>query len=307
MRKHHHQRAAGRSYNTGLSLIELLVGLAIGMVLAIVGSTIYLYSKNSYNAATETSQMEENGRFALNLLTKYIQSSGFVMVDPANNLPQGPIDNKLRGCDLGFVNPTTTASTADLACATATPAGTLPSASIALFSETDSYSLSGATFQGFDCVGLSSIPITLATGTVINEVRSYFVVTRTTVQTPNGVVPMGQLTCISDRTSGLGVASFQSQPLIPGVEQIAFTYFLPSVIDPNTAQIASTAAAVTAASQWPAVLAVEVCVLTKSIQPGGNDTGTTYTDCYGNAIAATAFESYRTFRTTVRLRNRTST
>jgi len=307
MRKHHPKRAAGRSHNTGLSLIELLGGLAIGMVLAIVGSTIYLYSKNSYNAATETSQMEENGRFALNLLTKYIQSSGFVMVDPASNLPQGPIDNKLRGCDLGFVNPTSPTSSADLACATATPAGTLPSASIATFSETDAYNATGARFQGFDCVGEDAPATTLATGTVINEVRSYFVVTRTNVQTANGTVPMGQLTCISDQTLPAGVATYKSQPVIPGVEQIAFTYFLPSVVDPNTAQIASTAAAVTAASQWPAVLAVEVCVLTKSIQPGGNDTGTTYTDCYGNAITATAFESYRTFRTTVRLRNRTST
>lgn len=301
------RRSGGRYFNSGLSLIELLVGLAIGMVLAIVGSTIYLYSKNSYNAATETSQMEENGRFALNLLSKYIQSAGFVMVDGASNLPQGPIDNKLTGCDLGFVNPTTPASLADLACRTATPAGELPSASIALFAETDAYSLSGATYQGFDCVGMSAIPITLTTGTVVNEVRSYFVVTRTNVQTPTGTVPMGQLTCVSDRTPAAGAASFQSQPLIPGVEQLAFTYLLPSAADPNTAQNASTATAVTAASQWAAVLAVDVCVLTKSIQPGGNDTGTTYTDCYGNAIAAATGESYRTFRTTVRLRNRSST
>jgi type IV pilus assembly protein PilW len=206
-----------------------------------------------------------------------------------------------------FVNPTTPATLADLACRTATPAGELPSASIALFAETDTYNLSGSTYQGFDCVGESSIPM----GGVVNETRSYFVVTRTNVQTPNGIVRMGQLTCVSDRTTAAGVVAFQAQPLIPGVEQLAFTYLLPSAADPNTAQAAQTAAQVTAgtvpATQWPAVLAVEVCVLTKSIQPGGNDTGTAYTDCYGNAIAAVASESYRTFRTTVRLRNRTST
>lgn len=288
-------------YSNGFSLVELMVSVAIGMVLAIVASTIYLYTKKSYTATSENSQMEENGRFALNLLTKYIQSAGFVMIDPATPSPQGPIDNKISGCDFGFVNATTPASSADLACLSAAPAGNLPSASIALFSETDTYNGTGARYQGFDCVGLSAIPI----GTT-NLVRSYFFVSHTNVQTPNGTTSMGQLTCVADRTPASGVATYQSQPLIPGVEQLAFTYLLPSVADSNTAQSASTAAAVTTASQWPAILAVEICVLTKTIQPGGNDTGTAYTDCYGNAITATASESFRTFRTTVRLRNKTT-
>ncbi|MDO8449061.1 MAG: PilW family protein [Rhodoferax sp.] len=306
MSKHLSTRSLGRRHSTGFSLVELMVSLAIGMVLAIVASTIYLYTKQSYNATTENSQMEENGRFALNLLSKYIQSAGFVMIDPAIPSPQGPIDNKMRGCDFGFVNPTTPASSADLACLAATPAGTLPSASIALFSETDAYSGTGAKYQGFDCVGQSSIPIPLASGTWVNEIRSYFFISRTNVQTPYGVRSMGQLTCVADRTLPSGTASYQSQPLIPGVEQLAFTYLLPAVADPNTAQGASTATAIAAANQWPAVLAVEVCVLTKSIQSSGNDTGTAYTDCYGNAIAAAASESYRTFRTTVRVRNKSN-
>lgn len=293
-------------FNKGFSLIELLVSVAIGMVLAIVASTIYLYSKKSYNATSESSQMEENGRFALNLLSKYIQSAGFVMIDSKIPAPQGPIDNKMRGCDFGFVNPDTPASSADLACLTATPTGTLPSASIATFSETDAYSSSGVIYQGFDCVGQSAIPFTMTTGTVTNRVSSYFSISRTNVQTPNGTSTMGQLTCISDRTPQGGTATYQSQPLIPGVEQMAFSYLLPSAVDPNTAQKATTAAAVDAAGKWSSVLAIDICVLTKTIQPSGNDTGTTYTDCYGNSIAATASESYRTFRTTVRVRNKTS-
>lgn len=287
-------------YSNGFSLVELMVSLAIGMVLAIVASTIYLYTKKSYTATSENSQMEENGRFALNLLTKYIQSAGFVMIDPATPSPQGPIDNKISGCDFGFVNATTPASSADLACLSAAPAGNLPSASIALFSETDTYNGTAPKYQGFDCVGMSAIP----SGTT-NMVRSYFFVSHTNVQTPNGTTVMGQLTCLADRTTALGW-SYQSQPLIPGVEQLAFTYLLPSAADPNTAQGATTAASAAAASQWPSVLAVEVCVLTKTVQSGGNDTGTAYTDCYGNAITAVATESYRTFRTTVRLRNKSN-
>lgn len=284
----------------GFSLIELMVSLAIGLVLAIAASMIYLYTKKSYNANTENSQMEENGRFALNLLAKYIQSAGFVMVDPTSNSPQGPIDNKISGCDFGFID-ASTPTAANLACLSATPSGSLRSASIALFSETDTYNSTAPKHQGFDCVGESAIPI----GTT-NLVRSYFFVSHSNVQTPNGTKSMGQLACVADRTPASGVVDYQMQPLIPGIEQLAFTYLLPSNIDTKVAQAATSAASAAAASQWPAILAVEVCVLAKTIQAAGNDTGTTYTDCYGNAITALATESYRTFRTTVSLRNKTT-
>jgi type IV pilus assembly protein PilW len=293
---------------SGVSLIELLVGLAIGLILALVASATYLYSKQSFNSSTETSQLEENGRYALNMLTRYIQSAGFVMVDPTNPSPQGPIDNKIFGCDFGLKNPTaaTTATLADdLSCLTATPTGARRSASIALFSETDAYSGSSGKFQGYDCVGNGSVAIPVAGSATIHETRSYFFVGNTTVQTANGSVNMGQLSCLADRTVG-ATPAFQAEPLLPGIEQLAFSYLLPSVADPETAQMATTAAAVTAASQWPSVLGVEVCVLAKSVQPGGNDTGTTYTDCYGSAITAAPGEVYRTFTTTVRLRNKSS-
>lgn len=117
---------------------------------------------------------------------------------------------------------------------------------------------------------------------------------------------MGQLSCLSDRTP-LAAASptFQVQPLIPGVEQIAFLYKLPSSADPDVAQSGYTATSITS-TQWPTVLAVDICVLTKSIQASGNDSGTVYSDCYGNNIASTPNSVYRTFRTTVRLRNKSS-
>lgn len=288
----------------GFSLVELMISLVIGLILAITASTIYLYSKQSFNSSTETSQMEENGKFALNLLTKNIQSAGFVMIDPAIPSPQGPIDNKINGCDFGMVDPTTPSSSADLACLAAAPVGARRSASIAVFTETDAYIGAGAKYQGFDCVGEGSISMPTTTGTV-NETRSYFFVAQTTVATTSGSTTMGQLSCVADQTPAGGPAAYQSQPLIPGIEQIAFNYLLPSTADPNTAQ-ASTAAATLTAAQWPTVLAVDVCVLAKSVQPGASDTGTAYTDCYGAAIAATAGDVYRTFRTTVRLRNKSS-
>ena len=295
--------ASRRQKVRGVTLIELMVGLVIGIVLALAASAVYLYSKQSFNSSSETSQLEENGRFAINLLTRYIQGAGYVVINPATTFPQGPIETKIRGCDFGYVNPTNPVSISDLACATVASAGARASAGIAVFSETDPYNGTGAAFQGFDCLGLSSINIPTASGS-INETRSYFFVSTSNIQTPTGISRMGQLSCVSDRTNAAGVASFQAQPLIPGIEQIALTYLLPSAVDPDTAQVPTTAASMPAIPGWPGVLAVELCVLGKSVQNAGNDTATQYRDCYNNVITSIPGEVYRTFRSTVRLRNK---
>lgn len=279
----------------GVSLVELMVGLVIGLVLVLAASAVYLFSKNSFNYATEISQLEENGRFAINLLTKHIQSAGFVMIDPTAQSPQGPIDNKITGCDLGI-----TVSTSAVVCKTTTPTGQTPSASLGIFSETDAPDI-GTKFQGFDCLGGPAVAVVVG-GKTTYQTRSYFYITRSTVQTPGGSTTMGQLSCVADRSTG-GVANFVSDTIFPGIEQLSLRYLLPSAADPNTAQSSNLADGLTAA-QWGTVLAVDVCVLAKTIQAGGNDSGTSYTDCYGNAITATSGESYKTFQTTVRLRNK---
>lgn len=295
-----------RHRQSGFTLIELMVGLVIGLVLAIVGSSTYLYSKQAYNAVSETSQMEENGRFALNLLARNIQNAGYVVIDSKSNGPQGPTDMKIRGCDFGMTNPTAASSIADLACLPATPAGATRSASVGVFYDTDAYDTAGAKFQGFDCLGNAPVDIANPTGgDPSHEVRSYFFISSTTAQTPYGPTTMGQLSCVTDPTGSIPPGTFQAQPLIPGIEQLAVTYLLPSVIDSSAAQEEMTATDLEASGRWPEVAAVELCVLTKSIQASGNDTGTQVTDCYNNVFTPPPSQSFRRLRTVVNLRNRT--
>jgi type IV pilus assembly protein PilW len=301
--------------NNGFSLIELLVSLVIGLLLAVAGSAAYLYSKQAYNSVSETSEMEQNGRFALTLLTRYVQSAGFVMLNPGAIAIQGAEGTKLTGCNFGLVNGQTPSAASDLNCRTAIPSGERPSESISMFFDTDAPNNTGALFQGFDCIGNNSVGVAQ-----INEnggtftrypIRSHFFVSQTTATTATGPVSMGQLNCLAESApDAVGVVMRQPQPLIPGVEQLAVNYMLPYTPTaagefPKLAQAALTADAVTAAARWGEVMAVELCVLTKSIQPSGSDTGTQYTDCYGTSLTTTRNESFRTFRTTVNLRNRT--
>ena len=285
----------------GLTLIELMVSLVVGLLLAIIASSTYLYSKQAYNAVSETSQIEENGRFALNLLTKNIQSAGYVALVENNTIPQGARSDKINGCDFGMTAPQTASSLTDLACLGSTPAGSSRSASIGVIFETDT---PAAGLTGVDCIGNNAI---LVNGKF--EVKARFFVSNSTVQTANGTTTMGQLSCVTDPTGGTG--SFQAQPLIPGIHQLAVNYLRPSGTaqadgkPSKTAQRSFTAAQIQADAAWGNVTGVELCVLSKSIQASGNDTGLTMTDCFGNAFTPPASQSFRRFTTIVSLRNRT--
>ena len=62
---------------SGLSLIELMVALAVSAILLLGVTTVYTASKRSYQVTDEFSEIQENARFALNVLAKNIRMSGF--------------------------------------------------------------------------------------------------------------------------------------------------------------------------------------------------------------------------------------
>lgn len=299
----------------GLTLIELMVSLVIGLLLAIIASSTYLYSKQAYNAVSETSQLEENGRMALDLLTRYIQSAGYVAINPKSTIPFGAIDKKIFGCDFGMANPKTASAAADLACNTATPSGTRKSGSLSVVSETDMNDTGGGSggvvgkYQGFNCIGGAATVIpadTSKNATVTYVIRSHFFISSSVASTQYGTTTMGQLSCVADRTVPGGTASYQPQPLIPGVVQLAATYLTPSTLVSGSAQKAVPSATLTAADAWNTVTGVDLCVLTQSIQNSGNDTGVATKDCYDADIAVVSGQTFRRFTTTVKLRNRSA-
>ena len=61
----------------GLSLIELMVSILLGVVLSSGIIAVYLESKRNYAAEDELARIQENGRFALNLLKRELSMAGF--------------------------------------------------------------------------------------------------------------------------------------------------------------------------------------------------------------------------------------
>jgi type IV pilus assembly protein PilW len=60
----------------GLSLIELMIALLVGLLLLGGLIQIYLSSKQSYNAQEQLARMQEGGRFAMDLITRDLRRAG---------------------------------------------------------------------------------------------------------------------------------------------------------------------------------------------------------------------------------------
>lgn len=68
---------AGRRRQSGLSLIELLVALSIGVFLTLGAASLFLQSKTSFFQDEETARLQENGRWALRFLSREISMAGY--------------------------------------------------------------------------------------------------------------------------------------------------------------------------------------------------------------------------------------
>ncbi|MCU7938913.1 MAG: PilW family protein [gamma proteobacterium symbiont of Bathyaustriella thionipta] len=61
---------------TGLTLIEMMVAIAISLILMAGVSQIYLSNKKTYRTTNAISRIQEDGRFAINFLAREIRTAG---------------------------------------------------------------------------------------------------------------------------------------------------------------------------------------------------------------------------------------
>lgn len=74
-----------KKHQTGLTLIELMVAMVIGLLIVIAVTAIYLSTAKNQRALERKSASEENGAYALQMLGRDIMNAGFY---PANFPPQ---------------------------------------------------------------------------------------------------------------------------------------------------------------------------------------------------------------------------
>lgn len=69
-----HRRCA---FQSGLTLVEIMVAMTIGLVLMAGIIQVFVASRASYQTNEAVSRVQENGRFAMNVLTREIRMAGY--------------------------------------------------------------------------------------------------------------------------------------------------------------------------------------------------------------------------------------
>lgn len=61
----------------GVTLVELMMAITIGSIVALGISSVYTSSKRSFKLQEEFSRLQENGRFAMSYIARFVRSAGY--------------------------------------------------------------------------------------------------------------------------------------------------------------------------------------------------------------------------------------
>ena len=318
---------ATRNSQKGLSLIELMVSIAIGLVVIVAVMSAYLGTADAGKMADAQSRMNEDANAALNVLSQQLRMAGTnpKRANYMNTTASNPVFTgtafSVRGCDGDFGNIASPLDPAALTCAGTVSA--LPD-SIAVTYEADDFNTVPITTapaagkgKGTDCLGSSlsivtstvdvwngaaSIP-TLVTYTVANNL--FYIKTTSTITAPS-------LYCLGNGNAG-------DQPLVENVEDLQLTYGTAKVgvtsmdvvgylLAQEITSNATLAALPTDVDRWAKVVTVRVCVVVRSEkQVAPTAASARYTKCDGTLNNTPPdLRLRRAYYTTVVLRNRLS-
>ena len=62
----------------GVTLIELMIAMVISTIVLLGVGTVYSSSKRSYKVQEEMARLQENARYAFNVMSRDIRGAGFI-------------------------------------------------------------------------------------------------------------------------------------------------------------------------------------------------------------------------------------
>lgn len=337
-----HYNSRGLRHSKGFSLIELMVSLTIGLIIAVAAISAYLGTASASRIADAQSRMNEDAQAALTILTQQLRMAGnnpkqanrvndaVSTLSSLHNPVYAPTPTFtgysispttftlsnfiIRGCDGKFSNITTAANIDSLTCDAGN--NTLPD-SIAINYEADKFNTVPSGGVPTDCLGnklttiTTTLPIVTSTSSVTSTLANvtytvadnrFYIGTSTAIVSPS-------LYC-----KGNGGAS-TAQPLVENIEDMQITYgtisttgdsFTPAgYLSANQIGIEPTLAALADdASRWFNVVTVRICLVVRSENPvASNLASASYIKCDGTLETAPPdLRLRRAYSTTVKLR-----
>jgi type IV pilus assembly protein PilW len=311
-----------RQRNQGLTLVELMVSLVIGLILMIAVVSTYLGASGAGRMSEAQGRMNEDAQAALTLLTQQLRMAGNNPKRPnyTTAAPRNPVYGAgtyiVRGCDGAFSDVTTAATIQALTCASG---GGTSADSIAISYEADAFNTVGtAGGNATDCLGNSLPVVTPAPqphvwdGATVGPPASP--ITYTVADNRFYVATSAAITSPSLYCKGNG--NNIPQPLVENVEDLQLTYGTANSATTtlevagylSAAEIVADAALspLTDDVRWSKVVTVRICVVMRSALPVVTDSvSARYTQCDGTINTSPPdLRLRRAYSTTVVLRNR---
>ena len=95
----------------GLTLVELMISIVIGLVLVLFVTTLFINSKSSFRLNDDNARLQEDAAYAMTLIGRNLMQAGFGNVVTSTTTdfvnPDGTPAQGLKGCDNGFKSPVT--------------------------------------------------------------------------------------------------------------------------------------------------------------------------------------------------------
>ncbi len=289
----------------GMSLIELMISMVIGLV--IIGGLLAVYSNSTGTTATAKSQseMNEEAQYVLRILANQIQQAGYNPINRGRTTLNPLIGGfPVFACTSGFSNATTAANASALTCS-----GTGTSAGLAITYEADTKN-TRPTAGGVptNCLGNGLVQQTDA-----RSGETYYVAENRYYVKNNALYCAGTETTI------------QEQPLADNVESIQVTlgtahptngtkfvagYLTPTEVGPAsgvvTTGVDANLVALTPEQRWGKVVSVRICIIMRSEKEILQESAAYY-GCDSSAASTTSTsDKYlrRAYVRTIAIRNR---
>lgn len=301
------------SRSRGVTLIELMISVVIGLILAAAAAYLFSSTTRSSKTLDARAQQQETGAAVMEFIGRDLKQAGFFPAVYASgtstafygqffnlvDATKPAYDQGIYGCSQGVFNPTATVNTCP------SPATGEPDSLVINYFTSDNFGSDGIGTRR-DCLRQSVENVTY------NVARSTGGTYTTTVASPilvSNVYSLGPVTTNTVDNQTVSTRAFRCsgngqlntpQPLYSGVEQLQFRY---GVNDGTTVEAPArfyTATEVNALpnvaingetlTPWRRVQAVQVCVLVKTIDASARqiaDQGS-YVDCSGNTVAYAA-------------------
>lgn len=274
----------------GLSLIELMIAMTIGLMITITLGYVLMGSRSTYRAQDANARVQDTGRFAMELIGKQLMTAGRPDITPLA-MDQ---NNTFTGDAITIIDGVAGAKVEEHVGAVSYLAQGGVEKTRFVDSFTVSYqasSMGGADIA--DCNGMSGEDLTPAG---LPEIVAGSGIRRGTV-TNTIALNQNDDQVWELRCDGNGGAA---QPVAEGVEDLQIRYGLDTSGDLAVDEWVDAPTA----AQLLQIIAADVCILVRSMEAGVVPVAQTVTDCSGATYVANDTSLYRTFRQAFALRNR---